>query len=155
MKKFFKTLFLIGGSAAAAHFGLKAYRRINGIVKLSKSLPEFLSNVYGEFPKLDINQSFSLLSIKIGFSQEVLDKHDDIENTVREYIDDFYPEIAKCSIDIDLHIKGEDEGEDELGEIVEDAQEKAEEIMDKAEKVIDKAEDKIKEAKDKAEDILK
>ena len=108
MKKFFKALLFIGGTAAAAHFGMKAYRRVSGTVKLSKSLPEFLSNVYGEQPKIDINQTMNYLSIKVRFSQEILDKHDDIENTIREYIDDFYPEVAKCSVDIDILAKAEE-----------------------------------------------
>ncbi|MDD3536480.1 MAG: hypothetical protein PHC50_10095 [Candidatus Cloacimonetes bacterium] len=119
MKKFFKTLLLLGGAAVAAHFGLKAYRRVNGAVKLSKSLPEFLSNVYGEFPMVDINRSLNALKIKIGFSQEILDKHDDIENTVREYIDDFYPEVGRCSVEVDIYVKGEEEGEAEAEEIPE------------------------------------
>ncbi|MBW6514953.1 MAG: hypothetical protein K0B87_09415 [Candidatus Syntrophosphaera sp.] len=114
MKKLLKTALVLGGTALAAHFGLKAYKRINGIVKLSKSLPEFLNNVYGEKPKVSINQTFNMMAIKLGFSQEVLDKHTDIETTVREYIDDFYPELAKCSIDIEVHAKGEEEG----GEVV-------------------------------------
>lgn len=123
MKKFFKALLIVGGSALAAKLGFKAYRRISGIVKLSKSLPEFLSNVYGEAPKSSINQSMNLLSIKLGFSQDTLDKHDDIENTVREYIDDFYPEVAKCSIEIELYVKGEEEEEDQIDEILEEAEE--------------------------------
>ena len=112
MKKLLKTALVLGGTALAAHFGLKAYKRINGIVKLSKSLPEFLNNVYGEKPKVSINQTFNLMSLKLGFSQEVLDKHTDIETTVREYIDDFYLELAKCSIDIDIYARSEDEGEE-------------------------------------------
>jgi hypothetical protein len=108
MKKFFKALLFIGGTAVAAHFGMKTYRRVNGTVKLSKSLPEFLSNVYGEFPKIDLNQTMNYLSLKVRFSQEILDKHDDIENTIREYIDDFYPEVAKCSVDIDIQAKAEE-----------------------------------------------
>lgn len=116
MKKFFKTLLFLGGAAAAAHFGMKAYKRVNGAVKLSKSLPEFLSNVYGEFPQMDITRTLNSLKLKIGFSQEILDKHDDIENTVREYIDDFYPEVGKCAVEIDLYVKGEEEGEAEAPE---------------------------------------
>lgn len=103
MKKFFKTVMFIGGTALAAHFGMKAYKRVNGIVKLSKSLPEFLGNVYGEKPKVNINRTFNSMSIKIGFPQEIIDKHTDIETTVREYIDDFYPELGKCTVDVDVH----------------------------------------------------
>ncbi|MCB5271753.1 MAG: hypothetical protein LHW56_07890 [Candidatus Cloacimonetes bacterium] len=126
MNKFFKTVLLLGGTAVAAHFGLKAYRRVNGIVKLSKSLPEFLSNVYGESPQINVNQGMGHITIKVGFSQEILDKHDDIENTIREYIDDFYPEVARCSVDIDIHVSGE-EGEEDLDE---ETSEKEEDILE-------------------------
>lgn len=113
MNKFFKKVLVLGGVALAAHFGLKAYKRISGIAKLDKSLPEFLNNVYGAKPKISINQTLNLLSIKLGFPQEILDKHTDIETTVREYIDDFYPEMAKGAITIDIYAKtAEDEGEE-------------------------------------------
>ncbi len=107
MKKLLKALLLIGGAAFAANFGLKAYKKINGTVKLSKSLPEFLNNVYGEVPEMNITRTLNSMVIKIGFTQEVLDKHNDIDNTVQEYIDDFYPELAKNSIEISIFTKGE------------------------------------------------
>ncbi|MDD3236241.1 MAG: hypothetical protein PHH43_07965 [Candidatus Cloacimonetes bacterium] len=108
MKKFFKALLIVGGAALAANFGLKAYKRINGTVKLSKSLPEFLNNVYGEKADVNISSTLNTITIKIGFSQEVLDKYNDIENTVQEYIDDFYPEMSKNSIEINVSLKGEE-----------------------------------------------
>lgn len=119
MKKFFKALLFIGGTALAAHFGMKAYKRVNGVVKLAKSLPEFLGNVYGEKPKLGINRGFNTMLIKVGFSQEILDKHTDIENTIREYIDDFYPELTKCSIDVNIYVPGEEPEEEVVPEAVE------------------------------------
>lgn len=127
MKNFFKGLLIVGGVALAAQFGLKTYKRINGTVKLSKSLPEFLNNVYGEMPEMNINRTMNSLKIKIGFSQEILDKHSDIENTVQEYIDDFYPELAKNSVDINVHLKGEEPVEDDATEDVtaEDTEDKA------------------------------
>lgn len=123
MKKLFKALLVIGGAALAANFGLKAYKKINGTVKLSKSLPEFLNNVYGEMPEMNINRTLNSLSIKIGFPQEILDKHNDIENTVQEYIDDFYPELCKNSIEISVALKGEQK-EDEVTEVAEEPEEK-------------------------------
>lgn len=139
MKKFFKTISLLGGSAIAAHFGFKVYRRIHGLVKLSNSLPEFLSNVYGETPQMDIHKYLRLISIEVGFSQEILDKHDDIENTIREYIDDFYPELAKCSIDIELGVKGEEAYEAEPPEeFVDKVEGKEEDVKDKEKKHLDK-----------------
>ncbi len=116
MKKFFKTALVLGGTALAAHFGMKAYKRINGIVKLSKSLPEFLNNVYGAKPKLSINRTFNAMNIKAGFPQEILDKHTDIETTIREYIDDFYPELTKCAVEIEVHAKKAEEEAEPAGE---------------------------------------
>lgn len=102
MKKFFKSLLFIGGAAVAAHFGIKAYKRVSGTAKLSQSLPEFLSNVYGELPLLNVNASLGQMNITARFSQEIIEKHDDIENTIREYISDFYPELAKFAINVEI-----------------------------------------------------
>ena len=102
MKKFLKKVLIIGGTVAAAHFGFKAYKKISGIAKLSKSLPEFLNNVYGEIPRVNLKRTLNSTRIKVFFSQEILDKFTDIETTIREYIDDFYPEIAKTSVDISM-----------------------------------------------------
>jgi len=84
MKKFLKKVLIIGGTAAAAHFGFKAYKKISGIAKLSKSLPEFLNNVYGETPRVNLKQTLNSTRIKVFFSQEILDKFTDIETTIRE-----------------------------------------------------------------------
>lgn len=111
MNKFFKTVFVLGGTALAGYFGLKAYKKINGIVKLSKSLPEFLNNVYGEKPKVNMNQTMNSLSIKVGFCQETLDKHTGIEATVREYVNDFYPELGKCALNIEIGCREEEDAE--------------------------------------------
>lgn len=116
MKKLLKTALFIGGTVLAVNFGMKAYKRVNGIVKLSKSLPEFLNNVYGDKPQLNINRSFNTMSINLSFAQEILDKHTDIETTVREYIDDFYPELAKTSIEVTIQAKNADEPSEPAGE---------------------------------------
>jgi hypothetical protein len=110
--KFFKTLFVVGGTALAGYFGLKLYKIVSNITKLHKSLPEFLNNVYGEKPTLHINHNLKVTSVKVGFSQELLDKHNDIESTVREYIDDFYPDLGKGTINVEIFTKS-DEPEEE------------------------------------------
>jgi hypothetical protein len=106
--KFFKTLFVIGGTALAGYFGLKLYKIVSNITKLHKSLPEFLNNVYGEKPTLHINHNLKETTVKVGFSQEILDKHNDIEATVREYIDDFYPELGKNKVNIEVFTKADE-----------------------------------------------
>jgi len=112
MKKFFKNTLIVAGVALAAHFGVKAYKRINGVIKLSKSLGDFLNNVYGVKPKISINSGINTINannIKVEFPKEILDKYTDIETTIREYIDDFYPELAKTRINIDIQPLTEEE----------------------------------------------
>jgi len=109
--KFFKTLFVIGGTVAAGYFGLKLYKKISAITKLHKSLPEFLNNVYGEKPTLHINHNLKTMTVKVGFSQEIIDKHTDIQSTVKEYIDDFYPELTKGDLNIEVYDKGMEQEE--------------------------------------------
>ena len=123
MNKFVKSLLFIGGTALAAHFGMKAYKKINGTVKLSKSLPEFLNNVYGEMPKVNINNNLSMLTVKVMFSQELIDKHNDIETTVREYIDDFYPDLSRSNVQITIAALGAEEETDTCCEGEEEAEE--------------------------------
>jgi len=112
MKKFFKTLFIMVGTALAGYFGFKLYKKITSITKLHKSLPEFLCNVYGEKPALHINHNLKTTTIKVGFTQEILDKHTDIENTVREYVDDFYPDLAKSPLIVEIFAKTAETEED-------------------------------------------
>lgn len=100
--KFFKKVLVGGGLAVAGFFGFKLYKIISNIAKLEKSLPEFLNNVYGEKPTLHINYDLKTATIKAGFSQAILDKHSDIESTIREYIEDFYPDLAKSTIKIEV-----------------------------------------------------
>jgi len=106
--KFFKTLFVVGGTALAGYLGLKLYKIVSNITKLHKSLPEFLNNVYGEKPILHINHNLKEATVKVGFTQEIIDKHADIEATVREYIDDFYPDLAKSKINIEVFTKSDE-----------------------------------------------
>jgi|GEM_PF-216538 len=111
MKKFFKTVLFLGGTALAGYLGYKEYKKFSGLSKLSKSMPEFLNNVYGEKPSVKIVKAYGMLKIKVGFPQEILDKHSDIEITVREYVEDFYPELAKGNLDIEVGLKEEEKDE--------------------------------------------
>ncbi len=113
MKKFFKSLLILGGTAAAGYLGFKAYKKVSSIVRLSKALPEFLKNVYGEIPKIHINMALNKVIIKTGFTQEIIDKHEDIESTVREYVEDFFPSLGNKKLSIHVYVKGEEDEEDE------------------------------------------
>ncbi|MBI9031244.1 hypothetical protein JEZ13_04470 [bacterium] len=102
MSKFFRKVLWLGALTGIGYAGFKMYQKISAISKLSKSLPEFLNNVYGEKPKININMDLKSLKISVGFKQDVLDNNEDIQTTVTEYIEDFYPVLSKCKLTIDI-----------------------------------------------------
>jgi len=102
MSKFFRKVLWLGALTGIGYAGFKMYQKISAISKLSKSLPEFLNNVYGEKPKININMDLKSLKISVGFKQDVLDNNEDIQTTVTEYIEDFYPVLSKCRLTIDI-----------------------------------------------------
>ncbi|MBN2829236.1 MAG: hypothetical protein JXR56_02820 [Candidatus Cloacimonetes bacterium] len=104
MSKFLKKTFGLAIVVGLGYLGLKLYKIIKGVMKLSKNLPEFLTNVYGEKPSISINQHFRSLHVKVGFSKEILEKNSDIEAIILEYVEDFYPELSK-DLKIDLYDK--------------------------------------------------
>lgn len=102
MAKFYKKVLWIGGLAAVGFAGFKMYQRVSAIAKLSKSLPEFLNNVYGEKPKVNINMNLASVTISVGFNQDIVDDNQDIQYTVIEYIEDFYPALSKIKLNVDV-----------------------------------------------------
>jgi hypothetical protein len=102
MAKVVKKLFWLGTISAIGYFGFKFYKRVTAVSKLSKSLPEFLNNVYGEKPKVNINMVFNAITVRTGFTQEILDENEDIQSTITEYIEDFYPSLSSLNLNVDV-----------------------------------------------------
>jgi len=105
MKRIYKSFLWIGGSALVAYQAYRVTRAILGARKLDKALPEFLENIYGERPKVELNIAMNVgtvMTITIKFSPALLAKSPDIEDEVRDYIRDFYPGMAKFKTRIKL-----------------------------------------------------
>lgn len=102
MNKIVKKVMWIGALSTVGYAGFRTYQRVSAIAKLSKSLPEFLNNVYGEKPKINVKMDLSSIKISVGFKQDVIDDNEDIQTTVTEYITDFYPVLSKAKLKIDL-----------------------------------------------------
>ncbi len=102
MAKFIKKVFWLGVISGVGFLAFKQYKRITAISKLSKSLPEFLNNVYGEKPKVNINYVINAVTIRAGFTQEIIDENEDIQSTITEYIEDFYPALSSLKMTVDV-----------------------------------------------------
>ncbi|MCD4650775.1 MAG: hypothetical protein K8S56_03190 [Candidatus Cloacimonetes bacterium] len=113
MKKFCKCLFRAAFWGAIAYFGYRFYQRVKAVSGISKSMPLFLKNVLGEKPSMALNLAFSSMHIVLGFSKETLEKEENIEELVREYLDDFYPVFNGMSISIKISEREEESGEDD------------------------------------------
>ncbi|HPM01985.1 MAG TPA: hypothetical protein PK816_07490 [Candidatus Cloacimonadota bacterium] len=115
MKGFWKKLLTVTALAGVSYVGFQGYKRVNSIVKLSKSLPDYLENIIEESPKVSITMKLNSMKISIGLSQEAYDKNYDLETHIKEYIEDFYPALAKLQAEINTYIKDNDD-DDEVEE---------------------------------------
>lgn len=102
-----KKVLKYGLVAFGTYIGIKAYSFGKSTMRISKTLPEFIKNLYGDAPKYSMsvrNNLFTInLNIKLGFSKEIIEQNDDIEETVTEYIQDFYPVLSKAKIDVEVY----------------------------------------------------
>ncbi|MCD4829832.1 MAG: hypothetical protein K8R90_10430 [Candidatus Cloacimonetes bacterium] len=109
MLKFFKRVFWLGVFSFLAYWGWKLYERIRGAMKLGNSLPLFLKNTVGEKPSMTSNLTNNRLDLTLLFKQETLDKEPNLEQMVREYIEDFYPSVAGMNVRINIDVRDEDD----------------------------------------------
>ena len=120
MKKFFKNVFWLGVYSAAAYYGYKFYQRIKSVSNLHNTLPQYLENIIGESPKQKINLQLKSLVYDLWFTKETLEKNDNIEEMIKEYIDDFYPAFKGMDIQISINEKSDDNETEEEAEIDEE-----------------------------------
>jgi len=154
MKKGFKKIFWMAFVSSLAYLGNKAYKRIIGIKNISKTLPQYLENVVGEHPEFKLKSTLKTINLSIGFSKKTFDKLVDLESTVREYINDFYPVFPDDKVDIEIYVKSEkesvpEETKPEKPEVAEEKTEKEKEV--KVEKKKEETKKEKKEGKEKKE----
>ena len=101
--KLLKVVFI--GAIRYAGFGI--YKKIRAMIELDKTLPQYLENVIGEKPEVNITYTLTEYTVSVCFRKEILDKNKDLETTVRDYISDFYPMLNIDKIKIELSQKDE------------------------------------------------
>jgi len=109
MKKFIKRMFWFSIVSFAAYKGWKFYEKVRAVIRIGNSLPLFLKNTVGDKPTLYQNMAINRLEIKLKFNPETLEKEPNLEQMIREYIEDFYPMLAKMDIHIVLEPRAESE----------------------------------------------
>ncbi len=112
MKNFFKNLFWLAVLSVGGYFAYKFYRRIKSLSNLHNTLPQYLENIIGEAPKQKINLQFNKLVYDLWFTKETIDKNPNLEEIIREYIDDFYPAFKGMNIEINIEEKTEETEEE-------------------------------------------
>lgn len=106
MKNFWKNMFTIGAIAGVGYLGFKGYQRMSDIIKLSKTLPDYLKDLLDEKPSVDINMRLNSLSLAVGLTPDTFENINfDLESQISRYIIDYYPSLAKLKISIHKYIK--------------------------------------------------
>ena len=102
MTKLTKQLLLAGGLLFVGYQVFRMARLIKAVMALDKSLPQYLQSVYGETPKVSCSANAHItvntkITVKL---TEILATQEDIEATIRQYIADFYPVLAKSRLKV-------------------------------------------------------
>ena len=107
MKGSFGKLLKIAFIGTIGYIGFKVYKKIRAAIDLDKTLPQYLENVIGEKPEVNITYTLNEYTVSVCFSKEILEKNKDLETTVRDYICDFYPILNIEKIKIELNQREE------------------------------------------------
>ena len=111
MKSSFGKLLKIAFIGAIGYMSFNIYKKIRAVIELDKTLPQYLENLIGEKPEVNITFTLNEYTVSICFSKEILEKNKDLETTVRNYISDFYPMLNIDKIKIELNQKEKKETE--------------------------------------------
>jgi hypothetical protein len=107
MKGSFGKLLKIAFIGAIGYVGFRVYEKIRAAIELDKTLPQYLENVIGEKPEVNITYTLNEYTVNVCFSKEILAKNKDLETTIRDYISDFYPMLNIDKIKIKLNQREE------------------------------------------------
>ncbi len=107
IKKLFGFLFFISIFA----FIVKLLQKIKSIIGISKSLPQYLQNILGEKPGFDLQLTLQKITITLTFSKETIEENEDIEKTVLDYIEEFYPTCGRNRFVIEIKEKDSEKSE--------------------------------------------
>lgn len=105
MNKVIKQAAIAGGVLFVGYQGFRMFRLIKSVIGLDKALPDYLETVYGEKPKISctVNAHITVnTKIIVKYSAEIIAKHDDIDATIRQYIADYYPLLAKSKLTLNV-----------------------------------------------------
>ncbi len=106
MSSIWKKVFTFGAIAGFGYLGFKGYQRMSEIIKLSKTLPDYLTDLLDEKPNVDINMRLNSLSLAIGLSPETFENLNfDLDSQINRYIADYYPSLSKLNISTHKYIK--------------------------------------------------
>ncbi|MBN1327549.1 MAG: hypothetical protein JW996_06335 [Candidatus Cloacimonetes bacterium] len=108
MKNIFKKLFYPIIIFIMGYVSLRIYRKISRLIRLSNSLPQYLHNLSGVKPKIDLTFGLNISIFKIAFEDEVSLTVEETENLCKSYIREFYPQVNAEKIIFEIFISNEE-----------------------------------------------
>lgn len=108
MRKTFNKFFTLMIISGIGYLGLKIYQLFKGLIELDKTLPQYLGNIIGEVPIISIVAILNKITITIKYKKNVIKKHTDLDNIVKDYVTDFYPIFKANNVKVLLEELKED-----------------------------------------------
>lgn len=108
MNKILKRSLIIGGMAAASYQGFRVFKLAKAALAMKDPLKEFLTVQFGEEPELHCSVMANLVisvSVTAKFSAEILDKYPDIDQSIMDYIAQYYPILFIKRLQVNVYDK--------------------------------------------------
>lgn len=94
MKKTCKKVLSLAVFSALGYLCYKIFRLIRDAIELEKFLPKFFESHLGEKPEIKLTITCCKIILTARFSRETLDKHPDLQQTIIDYVSNYYPGLC-------------------------------------------------------------
>ncbi|MDO9577732.1 MAG: hypothetical protein Q7J16_07600 [Candidatus Cloacimonadales bacterium] len=90
MSRSFKNFLKLAFVSGLSYLGYKIFRLIKDAIELEKFLPRYFESHLGEKPEINLAITFNQTTLTAKFSKETLEKNPDLEQSILDYVNNYY-----------------------------------------------------------------
>lgn len=132
MSKTCKKIITLAFLSGIGYLGYRIFRMIKDAIELEKFLPKFFESHVGEKPEIHLTIMFGKTTLTAKFSKKTLEKNPDLEQSIRDYVNNYYSGLCLKNFKVVLLEKTEAEPaapvEAEITEIISETVEQEPEV---------------------------
>ncbi len=156
MGKALKKIIIVLSFSAIGFIAFKIYKFLREVIELEKMLPQYLKTQFGEKPEISLTVNFKGTILKVKFSKSTLEMREKIEQSILEFVGNYYSclNIKKLKVDlVEKKAASADENEKKLKDSIQKAEQKIESLLNNNQDKKPTRRPRRKPAKKKAEEV--